>query len=57
MHATSVEVGKVPKDQSAAVRQLPSAGPTHVSVQSDSADAAPDPTSMSNLRARDLNPR
>jgi hypothetical protein len=41
MHATSVEAGTLPVDQSTAVCQVPSAGPTHVSVQSGSADATP----------------
>src|ERR1700689_561589 len=38
MHATSVDVGTCPVDQSAAVCQLPSPGPVQVSVQTDCAD-------------------
>src|ERR1700722_580194 len=40
MQATSVEVGTWAADQSATVAQLPSLGPVHVSVQSDSACAS-----------------
>src|ERR1022692_40088 len=39
MHATSVEPGTCPADQSATVDHSPSAGPVHVSVQGGSADA------------------